>query len=123
MTVCHWRLTPCVFNGLNITQRADCLCCTSRQRLRGPQWDRLQLLAFTIFSTSGVIDNTCAVASITLPVAYADTNYRLFCTGISPMYVPVIVTVTKSNTTFTITIAILDSGSGDLLFIRLRGGA
>ena len=61
----------------------------------------------TTCSTSGVIDNTCTTASITLPVAYADTNYRLFCTGISPTNVPVIVTVTKSNTTFTITIASL----------------
>lgn len=61
----------------------------------------------TTCSTSGVIDNTCTTASITLPVAEADTNYRIACTGIGPTNIPVVETITKSNTTFTITIASL----------------
>jgi len=61
----------------------------------------------TTCSTSGVIDNACTTGSITLPVGYSDTNYRLSCTGQGPTALPVVQTYTKSNTTFTITIVAL----------------
>lgn len=61
----------------------------------------------TTCSTSGVIDNACTTGAITLPVAYADTNYRLSCTGQGPTALPIVQTYTKSNTTFTITIVAL----------------
>jgi hypothetical protein len=61
----------------------------------------------TTCSTSGVIDNACTTAAITLPVAYSDTNYRLSCTGQGPTALPIVQTYTKSNTTFTITIVAL----------------
>jgi hypothetical protein len=54
--------------------------------------------------TPAMAGTTCTTAPITLPVGYTDTNYRLACIGLSPENVPAIQTVTKSNTTFTITI-------------------
>jgi hypothetical protein len=62
----------------------------------------------TTCSTSGVIDNTCTTAAITLPVAEPDTSYRVVCIGKSPTNVPVVITTTNLNASqFTITIASL----------------
>ncbi len=58
----------------------------------------------TSCTTAATAGATCTTPAITLPVGYPDTNYRLACTGLSPTNVPAIQTVTKSNTTFTITI-------------------
>lgn len=61
----------------------------------------------TTCTTGAGVGATCSTGAITLPVAYADTNYRLVCIGQSPTAVPIVQTVTKSNTTFTVTIAAL----------------
>jgi len=61
----------------------------------------------TTFTTAGAVGATCTTAAITLPVGYSDTTYRLNCTGQSATNVQVVETYTKSNTTFTITIAAL----------------
>lgn len=58
----------------------------------------------TTCTTAATISTPCTTAAITLPVAYADTNYRLVCTGLSPTAFPQLQTVTKLNTTFTITL-------------------
>lgn len=72
----------------------------------------LQLFSTSTTCTTGAaIGDTCTSASITLPVAYADTNYRLSCTGLGPTNVPIVETYTKSNTTFTITIAALTAAA------------
>ncbi len=62
----------------------------------------------TTCSTSGVIDNTCTTGAISLPVAEADTSYRIVCVGKTPTNVPVVITTTNSSASqFTITIASL----------------
>jgi hypothetical protein len=58
----------------------------------------------TTCTTAATINTPCTTAAITLPVGYADTNYRVSCTGLSPTQFPQIQTVTKSNATFTITL-------------------
>jgi hypothetical protein len=58
----------------------------------------------TTCTTAATINTPCTTAAITLPVAYADTNYRLQCQGLGPTNFPQLQTVTKSNTTFTITV-------------------
>lgn len=58
----------------------------------------------TTCTTAATINTPCTTASITLPTGYADTNYRLSCTGLGVTQFPQIQTVTKSNTTFTITL-------------------
>lgn len=65
----------------------------------------------TTCTTGASIGAVCTTASITLPVAYADTNYRAICIGLTPTNVPIVQTVTKSNTTFTITIAALTAAA------------
>jgi hypothetical protein len=58
----------------------------------------------TTCTTAGTVNTPCTTGAITLPVAYADTAYRAVCTGNGPTNFPEILTVTKSNTTFTITV-------------------
>lgn len=58
----------------------------------------------TTCTTAATISTPCTTASINLPVAYSDTNYRLICTPLSPTNFPQLQTVTKSNTSFTITL-------------------
>lgn len=58
----------------------------------------------TTCTTAATINTPCTTAAITLPVAEADTNYRVSCTGLGPAQFPQVQTVTKSNTTFTITL-------------------
>jgi hypothetical protein len=62
----------------------------------------------TTAASAGAI---CTTAPIKLPVAYSDTNYRLACTGLSPTNVPGLQTVTKSNTSFTITIVAITAAA------------
>ena len=59
----------------------------------------------TTCTTAATAGSTCTTTAITLPVGYSDTNYRLVCTGLSPTNVPALVGATKSNTSFTLTIA------------------
>lgn len=65
----------------------------------------------TTCTTAGSVGAVCTTAAITLPVPYADTNYRVACTGQGPTNVPVVETYAKSNTTFTITIAALTAAA------------
>jgi hypothetical protein len=66
----------------------------------------------TTCTTAGAIGALCTTAAITLPVAYADTNYRLTCTGQAPTAnVPIVESYTKSNTTFTLNIAALTAAA------------
>jgi hypothetical protein len=58
----------------------------------------------TTCTTAATINTPCTTAAITLPVGYADTNYRLQCQGLGPTNFPQLQTVTKSNTSFTITL-------------------
>lgn len=59
----------------------------------------------TTCTTAATISTPCTTAAITLPVAYADTNYRIVCNGLATVTAfPQIQTITKSNTTFTITL-------------------
>jgi hypothetical protein len=62
----------------------------------------------TTCTTAGSVGATCTTGAISLPVAEADTSYRVTCTGKGPTAVPVISTITNSSATqFTITIAAL----------------
>lgn len=65
----------------------------------------------TTCTTGASIGAICTTGAITLPVAYADTNYRLSCTGQGSTNVPIVQTYAKSNTTFTITIAALTAAA------------
>jgi hypothetical protein len=58
----------------------------------------------TSCTTAATINTPCTTAAITLPVAYADTNYRIVCNGLTVTAFPQIQTITKSNTSFTITL-------------------
>jgi hypothetical protein len=58
----------------------------------------------TTCTTAATINTPCTTGAITLPVAYTDTSYRLSCQGLGPTQFPQLQTVTKSNTTFTITV-------------------
>lgn len=72
----------------------------------------LQLLNSSTTCTTGAsIGATCTTGAITLPVVYSDTNYRLSCTGLGPTNVPIVQTYTKSNATFTITVAALTAAA------------
>lgn len=72
----------------------------------------LQLFNSTTTCTTGAsVGATCTTGAITLPVGYSDTNYRASCTGQGPTNVPIVETYTKSNTTFTITIAALTAAA------------
>jgi hypothetical protein len=59
----------------------------------------------TTCTTAARAGSTCTTAPISLPITYSDTNYRLVCSGLSPTNVPAIVGTTKSNSSFTLTIA------------------
>jgi hypothetical protein len=65
----------------------------------------------TTCTTGASIGSTCTTAAISLPVGYSDTSYRLSCTGVGTTNVPIVETYTKSNTTFTITIAALTAAA------------
>jgi hypothetical protein len=65
----------------------------------------------TSCTTAATAGATCTTPAIMLPVAYPDLNYRLACTGLSPTNVPALQTVTKSNTTFTITIVAITAAA------------
>lgn len=65
----------------------------------------------TTCTTAASIGAICTTGAITLPVAYADTNYRAQCIGLGPTNVPIVQTVTKSNTTMTITVAALTAAA------------
>ena len=65
----------------------------------------------TTCTTAAMAGSICTTAAITLPVAYSDTNYRLVCSGLSPTNVPAIVGTTKSNTSFTLTIAAITAAA------------
>jgi hypothetical protein len=58
----------------------------------------------TTCTTAATINTPCTTGAITLPVTYADTNYRLGVMCLGPTQFPQVQTVTKSNTTFTITL-------------------
>ncbi|HWY07251.1 MAG TPA: hypothetical protein VNY24_10350 [Candidatus Acidoferrales bacterium] len=58
----------------------------------------------TSCTTAPTINTRCTTGAITLPVGYSDMNYRLQCQGVGPTNFPQLQTVTKSNTTFTITL-------------------
>lgn len=58
----------------------------------------------TTCTTAATISTPCTTAAITLPIAYADTNYRLGCSGLTRTNFPQIIDYAKSNTTFTITL-------------------
>lgn len=59
----------------------------------------------TTCTTATTINTPCTTAAITLPVGYADTAYRISCVGIAAVTgFPQLQTITKSNTTFTITL-------------------
>jgi hypothetical protein len=59
----------------------------------------------TTCTTAATAGATCTTAAITLPVAYSDGSYRLSCTGVGPTNVPTMLGPTKSNGSFTLTIA------------------
>ena len=62
----------------------------------------------TTCTTAASVGATCTTAAITLPVAEADTAYRVVCTGKGLTAVPVVIATTNSSATqFTITIAAL----------------
>jgi hypothetical protein len=58
----------------------------------------------TSCTTAGTINTPCTTAPIALSVPQSDTSYRVFCQGLGPTNFPQLQTVTKSNTTFTITL-------------------
>lgn len=58
----------------------------------------------TSCTTAATINTPCTTASISLPVGYSDTNYRVLCQGLGVTAFPQLQTVTKSNATFTITL-------------------
>jgi hypothetical protein len=61
----------------------------------------------TTCATAPSMGATCKTGAIPLPVGYANTNYRVQCTGMDPTNLPVVETVTKSKLTFTITLVAL----------------
>jgi hypothetical protein len=65
----------------------------------------------TTCTTAATAGATCTTASINLPVGYSDTNYTVSVTPLGPTNVPVFQTVTKSNTSFTITIVAITAGA------------
>jgi hypothetical protein len=72
--------------------------------------------------TAASIGATCTTGAITLPVSYSDTNYRVSCTGQGPTNVPIVETYTKSNTSFTITIASLTAAAANFSSYDCRVG-
>lgn len=73
----------------------------------------LQFFNTTTTCTTGAsVGANCTTAAITLPVAEADTAYRVNCTGKGPTNVPTVGWITNSSATqFTITIAALTAAA------------
>lgn len=73
----------------------------------------LQIFNTTTTCTTGAsVGATCTTAAISLPVAEADTSYRIACTGKGLTNVPVVIAATNSSATqFTITIAALTAAA------------
>jgi hypothetical protein len=73
----------------------------------------LQIFNTTTTCTTGAsVGATCTTAAITLPVAEADTSYRVVCTGKGLTNVPVVIATTNSSASqFTITIAALTAAA------------
>lgn len=73
----------------------------------------LQIFNTTTTCTTGAsVGATCTTAAISLPVAEADTSYRVACTGKGLTNVPVVIaTANSSATQFTITIAALTAAA------------
>ena len=66
----------------------------------------------TTCTTAASVGATCTTAAISLPVAQADTSYRINCTGKGLTNVPVVIGTTNSSATqFTITIAALTAAA------------
>lgn len=65
----------------------------------------------TTCATTAAVGGQCTTGAITLPSGYSDTNYRIACSGVGPSNVPIVQFITKSNTTFTITIAALTAAN------------
>lgn len=61
--------------------------------------------------TSGVIDNTCAEPTATFAAAFADANYRVSCSCVTPVGVPVISSVGKTASGVQVTIASLTAAT------------
>lgn len=73
----------------------------------------LQIFNTTTTCTTGAsVGATCTTAEISLPVAEADTSYRIACTGKGVTNVPAVIATTNSSATqFTITIAALTAAA------------
>lgn len=66
----------------------------------------------TTCTTAASVGATCTTAAITLPVAEADTAYRVACTGKGITNVPTVIATTNSSATqFTLTIAALTAAA------------
>jgi hypothetical protein len=66
----------------------------------------------TTCTTAASAGATCTTAAISLPVAEADTSYRVVCTGKGITNVPVVIATTNSSATqFTITIAAITAAA------------
>lgn len=78
-----------------------------------PSGTGLQLFNTTTTCTTGAsVGAICTTGAITLPVAEADTAYRVVCTGKGVTNVPVVIAATNSSATqFTITIAALTAAA------------
>lgn len=58
----------------------------------------------TTCTTAATISTPCTTSAISLPTSYSDTNYRVNLTGLGVTAFPQIQTITKSNSSFTITL-------------------
>jgi len=66
----------------------------------------------TTCTTAASAGATCTTAAISLPVAEADTSYRVTCTGKGITNVPAVIATTNSSATqFTVTIAALTAAA------------
>lgn len=61
--------------------------------------------------TSGVVDNTCAEPTASFAVPFADANYRVACSCVTPVGVPVISSVSKGASGVQVTIASLTAAT------------
>jgi len=78
----------------------------------GTSPSNLQFLnSSTTCTTGAAVGAICTTGTITFPVAYPDTNYRIACTGLTPTNVPIVQTIAKSSASFTITIAALTAAA------------
>jgi hypothetical protein len=73
----------------------------------------VQSLNTTTTCTTGASAGAqCTTAAISLPVAYSDTNYRIGCEGVGAFTnIPVITAITKSNSSFTITVTAITAAA------------